>query len=143
MLIAYETTSKTMAGLKIEVLDFLLGMFKLLHRHGHQLRDRYGPELKRHVRFADEEMSLRLEVKFPNSDGWERISPQLAKDLERQDNLRNETRPRERLSQSSLDGYPSDSGQSRASHLGRSLSPHPGGLTKQLIEVRATTPRDL
>jgi hypothetical protein len=86
------------------VPEHLLGVFKLLHRHGHKLRDRYGPELKRHVRFADEDMSLRLEVRFPNSDKWERISPLLAREMEKLDSDREEQSLRERLSQSSYDG---------------------------------------
>ena len=117
----FDNNKRPTAGIKIEVPDHLLGIFKLLHRHGHQLRDRYGPEFKRHVRFWDEEQSLRLEVRFPGTTEWERITPQLARELEAQQKVRSDHRIRERLSQSSLDSEEAYPRTSRAT--GANASP--------------------
>ena len=75
----FDSNKRPTAVIKIKVPDHLLWVFKLLHRHGHQLKDRYGPDFKRHVRFWDEEQSLRLEVRFPGSTKWEKIAHQLAR----------------------------------------------------------------
>ena len=57
----------------MEVPDFLGGTFKLLERHGHALRAKHGPELKRHIKFDDEELSLFLNVRLPAQDNWIKV----------------------------------------------------------------------
>ena len=70
---------KPNAGMRIEIPPFLGGTFKLMESHGHNLRHKYGPMLKRHVKFDDVELSMFLDVKLPNEEGWIRVTPDFAR----------------------------------------------------------------
>ena len=76
---------------------------RIKQRHGHQLRSRFGPNFKRHVRMSDEDRSLKLDVKFPSDDDWQTITGTLARELQEKEREGQENRLRERLSQSDSD----------------------------------------
>ena len=66
------------AGLRMDIPVQLMGTFRLLENHGKALRDRYGPEFRRHIRYDDQNRSLFLNIRIPGESSWTRISPALA-----------------------------------------------------------------
>ena len=62
----------------MEIPAHLHDTFRTLDNHGHLLKTKYGSELRRHIRFNDENLSLHLEVRKKNGDRWERIYPEQA-----------------------------------------------------------------
>ena len=62
------------AGLRLEIPDFLRGLFRRFETHGAALRSKHGT-VKRAVRFDDENMSLSMDVKLDNTQ-WHRITAQ-------------------------------------------------------------------
>ena len=60
------------AGLRLEVPDFLRGLFRLFESHGAALRAKHGT-VKRSIRFDDENMSLHMDVKLESTQ-WHRIT---------------------------------------------------------------------
>ena len=68
------------AGLRIDVPDFLRGLFRLFEAHAAALRAQFGP-IKRAIRFDDVDHSLYMDVKLENTD-WHRISAQEMRDIE-------------------------------------------------------------
>ena len=76
-----DSAGNPTAGLRIDIPSHLMGTFKLLENHGRQLRERYGPDFKRHVRFGDTEKSLFLNIRLPSDQVWTRISPAFARSI--------------------------------------------------------------
>ena len=70
-------------GIRMEILQLLLTTFKLLERHGHLLRNRHGPTLKRHVKLDDVEINLVMGVKLPGDESWVRMTPDFVKSLKK------------------------------------------------------------
>lgn len=64
--------AKGAAGLRLEIPDFLRGLFRRFESHGAALRSRYGV-VKRSIRFDDERMSLSMDVKLENTQ-WHRLT---------------------------------------------------------------------
>ena len=60
------------AGLRLDIPDFLRGLFRLFESHAAALKAEYG-SLKRAIRFDDAEQSLFMDVKLEDTD-WHRIS---------------------------------------------------------------------
>ena len=120
-----------MAGLKLEIPEHLIGLFKILQRHGHQMRSKFGKEFTRHIRMSDEDLSLKLDVKLPNESDWQTISASLAMELQDSEREQKERRLRDRLASSSdcpfdnvsLNSQPA---QSTSSSRGQ---PRPRGMT--------------
>ena len=98
----------------MEIPVHLMPTFKMLERHGHQLRTRYGPELKRHIKYEDNEKSLVLDVKLPGENEWVRMTPTFVKSLKKETTEKQLERNRTRLSASD-EGAPRSS-QGGASH---------------------------
>ena len=59
------------AGLRLEVPEHLLSLFRRFESHAANLREAYG-QIKRSIRFDDTNRSLCMDVKLP-STGWHRI----------------------------------------------------------------------
>ena len=68
----------------------MMDTFRLLDRHGHLLKEKYKGDLKRHIRYDDDNKSLYLDVKPTKTDPWQRILPEEA----RRERLIRETEPR-------------------------------------------------
>ena len=60
------------AGIRLEVPDFLRGLFRQYESHAATLRSKFG-QVKRAIRFDDVEQSLYMDVKLDSTD-WHRIS---------------------------------------------------------------------
>ena len=79
MIFSYATNlSKTngtshQAGVRMEIPPHLTGIFKTLDSHGHLLRDRHGPGVRRSIKFDDVEMSLYMDLKLPNEESWLKV----------------------------------------------------------------------
>ena len=67
------------AGMRTEVLSHLRGVYNLLQSHGYRLRQRYGDQLRRTIKFDEFNRSFYLSVKLPDEDDWSRISPETAR----------------------------------------------------------------
>lgn len=87
-----DREGKPLAGLRLEIPDCPRGTFKTLESHGYALRQRYGPTLKRHIRFDDYAKDLYLNVKLPGEEEWMKILPDFA------------SREQRESEQSSMDG---------------------------------------
>ena len=64
------------AGIRLEVPDYLRGLFRQFESHAANLRTKFGP-FKRAVRFDDVDRSLYMDVKLDSTD-WHRLT---AKDI--------------------------------------------------------------
>ena len=60
------------AGIRLDIPDYLRGLFRLFETHAAALRERYG-SVKRAVRFDDAERSLLMDVKLEDA-AWQRIT---------------------------------------------------------------------
>ena len=60
------------AGIRLDVPDFLRGLFRQFEIHAANLKQRYG-SIKRAIRFDDVERSLYMDVKLQDTE-WHRIS---------------------------------------------------------------------
>ena len=72
---------KPQAGIRMEIPGFLMSTFKDLNTYGGIAKRTYGKDLRKYVKFDDEEMSLFLEIRLPNSTNWLQITPTRAKEL--------------------------------------------------------------
>ena len=50
--LANQDTEGQRANIRMEIPMFLMETFRTLDRHGHLLKEKYGGELKRHVRYV-------------------------------------------------------------------------------------------
>lgn len=66
------------AGIRLEVPTHLRHVFRLLETHAAELR-KCHPGTKWSIKFDDIEMSLALDVKVSEVDGWMRITPEAAR----------------------------------------------------------------
>ena len=90
----------TKPGIRLEIPRSLLPTFKLLERHGHQLRSCHGPELKCHIKFDDSIMDLFLDVRLPGESERVRLTPDVVRSLKKENYERQIARHRSRLSAS-------------------------------------------
>lgn len=73
-----DQKGKRTAGIKMEVPVHLLSTFKVLEKHGHELKKKYGAPLRRQIMYDDDNQSLYLDVKMSQESSWERVSPDTA-----------------------------------------------------------------
>ena len=91
---AVDTNGNPTAGLRMDIPIQLMSVFKLLETHGRKMRDRYGKEFKRHIRYDDSARSLYLNVKLPQEENWTRISPGFARSMAEEEESGREMRDR-------------------------------------------------
>ena len=60
------------AGIRMELLEHLKGLFKLFEAHGASLRQRF-PGLKRAIKYDDAAQSICMDMRMPDKDCWHRI----------------------------------------------------------------------
>ena len=77
----FDSERNPTAGIKMEIPQYLLGVFNLLQDHGHELKRKFGEGFKRHVKFDDFNQSLFLEVKFPGNEKWHIVTPEIAMEV--------------------------------------------------------------
>ena len=68
-----DGSGRSAAGLRLEIPDHLMSVFKTLERYGHYLKDRYKDGLRRHIRYDDYSRTLVMDYALPGSDKWDRI----------------------------------------------------------------------
>ena len=74
------------AGIRLDIPDFLRGIFRQFEMHAADLKAQYG-SVKRAIRFDDVEQSLYMDVKLDSTD-WHRIT---AKDMSRIHKMKKKT----------------------------------------------------
>ena len=62
------------AGLRLEIPDFLKGSHRVLEEHGIAIKNLYGRDTKRNVKFDDRNMDLMMDVKLPGSLNWHNVT---------------------------------------------------------------------
>ena len=68
------------AGVCLDIPDHLQSDFKALIQYGNEARRHYGPEVKRSVRFFEEECGLILHLGLPSGQ-WLRVTPSEAREM--------------------------------------------------------------
>ena len=71
------------AGIRLEIPQHLRPEFKLLEGHGNNIRNLYGPAVKRSIRFDDSECSLVLNMKLSADDPWVSVSVEQARETKK------------------------------------------------------------
>lgn len=77
---------KPTVGFRLDVPDFLAGDFKALEDYGFSMRSTHGRLTRRYIKYDEEEYSLFMELRLPESPVWLRITPELARELKQQNN---------------------------------------------------------
>lgn len=94
------------AGMRIEYPDHLGYSFRCLDWFGKDLKNRFGNGLRRNIRFNNDNQNLCMDVRFPDTDRWERISAQVAIDEKKAFDEENDTALRQRLRRPRQEGRP-------------------------------------
>ena len=68
-----------MAGLRLEVPDALRGSYRILQEHGYAIKELYGKETKRNVKFDDRASDLMMDIRLPGSQTWHNITIEQAR----------------------------------------------------------------
>ena len=68
-----DGSTRTATGLRLEIPDHLMGVFKTLERYGFYLKEKYKDGLRRHIRYDDINMTLVLDYAMPGEDKWQRV----------------------------------------------------------------------
>ena len=63
-----------MAGLRLKLPDLLRGSYKVLDEHGLALKELYGKDTKRNIKFDDRNRDLMMDLKLPGSLKWHNIT---------------------------------------------------------------------
>ena len=135
-----DKNGKRTAGLKIDVPAHLKEVFRTLDTHGHLLKLKHK-DLKRHVKFDDELLTLCLDVKIDRDSPWERVSAVFAREERKERELRKITKRKTRARKTST--LESSSGESSSDS--DNGSPATGSNSTDLGPVNAGTrrPRNL
>lgn len=90
-----DGSAQNSTGLRLEIPDHLMSVFKTLERYGYYLKDKYKEGLRRHIRFDDFNYSLVLDYALPGEDVWERVDFETAREELRQHCHRGQYTPRQ------------------------------------------------
>ena len=71
---AKNLAGKPDMGVRIDVPQHLLGIKKVLDEYGFVLKTEIGPNFKRNVRYDDTNETLAMDVFYPDTKKWERIT---------------------------------------------------------------------
>ena len=75
--------SQGLAGLRLELPEFLKGSSRILEEHGFAVRQLYGKETKRNIKFDDRNRDLMIDIKLPGSTKWHNVTVEQAKRTKR------------------------------------------------------------
>ena len=84
-------------GIRLEYPSFLTGAFRTLERYGLLMKAKFGPQLKRSIKFDDSSMSLLIDVLIPGDSTWTKVSLELARDAVEKEKAIETNRTRNRL----------------------------------------------
>ena len=123
---------------RLEIPDYLRGVFRTLESHGHSMRERFGPGFRRHIKYDDSKKTLVMDVCKPNETKWIRVDHEFAQS-ELQLLKPNSDSARERLGcQTSNSGSQSSASfASAASHWDTSSDIGGGGRNNQNEDTAA------
>ena len=82
---------------RLDIPDHLQADFKVLIKYGNDARNHYGKEVKRSVRFSEEDLGLVLHLGLP-SGKWIRVAPDEAREVGKFRKQRSLTSMRQALS---------------------------------------------
>ena len=68
------TSCQGAAGLRLELTDNLRGSCRVLEEHGYAVKDLYGKETKRNIKFDDRNRDLMMDIKLAGSTKWHNIT---------------------------------------------------------------------
>ena len=68
-----DGSGRAATGLRLEIPDHLMAVFKTLERYGFHLKEKYKEGLRRHSRYDDMNMSLVMDFALPEKEKWQRI----------------------------------------------------------------------
>ena len=77
-LAAWTEGGKSLAGIRLEIPDHLMGDFKSFEQYGHSLKKMHCKEFKRHIKFDDTNMCLFIDIKLPEEE-WMRLDIDIAR----------------------------------------------------------------
>lgn len=63
-----DGAGKPTASVRMYIPTHLGGIHKVLMQYGYNMREKYGPEFKRNIRFDDAETTLCIDIKIPNTN---------------------------------------------------------------------------
>ena len=75
-----DGSGRAAAGLRLEIPDHLMAVFKTLEKYGHYLKDKYKDGLRRHIRYDDYNMTLVIDYALPGEDKWARTDFETARE---------------------------------------------------------------
>ena len=61
------------AGIRMVIPEHLRGLFKLFEVHGGKMREKFGPNFKRSIKFDDPTQALIMDIKMPDELKWIRL----------------------------------------------------------------------
>ena len=76
-----DDQGKPQAGVRMDIPGFLMPTFKDLNTYGRIARNTYGKDIRKYIKFDDDELDLFLEIRLPGSTNWLRIAPPRAREL--------------------------------------------------------------
>ena len=62
--------NEQVSNIRLEIPAHLRETFRTLDQHGHLLKVKYGKQLRRHIRYDNENLSLYLEVRKNADERW-------------------------------------------------------------------------
>ena len=71
------------AGLRLEIPDYLCGVFRVLERHAHQLKEKNKDFFKRSIKYDDVNLTLVLDYCCREGGTWQRVGYEEAAELTR------------------------------------------------------------
>ena len=76
-----DQDNRPMAGIRMDVLDFLSGDFKTLDRYGLRMKNIHRRGTKRYIKYDEPNMGLILELRMPGDLTWLKITPAMAREF--------------------------------------------------------------
>ena len=67
------------AGLRLDLTDSLKGSYRILEEHGLSVKNLYGQQTKRNIKFDDRTNDLMMDIKLPDSLKWHNVTIEQAK----------------------------------------------------------------
>ena len=127
-----ETRQPT-EGFRMDIPDYLATDFRTLEDTGYQLREEYGDELRKYIKYDEDTLGLYLEVRFPADNRWTRITPLLAREIVEYGNREIAEGIKKRMRRRSMERGASLSTTTSVPSLAAALLPPP---QRQIAEAR-------
>ena len=77
-----DEEKKPLAGIRMDIPDYLGADFRTLQNYGMRMRSIHGPDTRKYIKFDDAGLGLYLELKLPGDATWIKLTPALARELD-------------------------------------------------------------